>query len=345
MNLRRRCAAGSRAGPSWAAALLVLTLAGCATTTPRDAFEAQRLLGRGVNLGNMLEAPREGDWGLYAQDDYLRLIREAGFQSVRIPVRWSAHAGEEAPYALDAGFLERVDHVVRVALAQQLVVVLNLHHYEELMDRPAAHRARFLALWDQLARHYRDWPARLYLEPCNEPHGALDDQAWSALAADALRTIRAADPRRIVVLGPANWNTAIHLPYLTLPEEDRRIVVTFHYYEPFAFTHQGAPWVRGADAWKGTAWSGTREETARIGRDLDRAAAWADAQRRPLYCGEFGAYREGDPDSRERWTYFVARALEERGIAWAYWEFGSGFGIYDPDAGQWRAPLRDALLP
>jgi hypothetical protein len=49
--------------------------------------------------------------------------------------------------------------------------------------------------------------------------------------------------------------------------------------------------------------------------------------------------------SRTRWTDFVAREAERRGFAWAYWEFCSGFGVYDWDAGQWKNELLDALLP
>ena len=50
-------------------------------------------------------------------------------------------------------------------------------------------------------------------------------------------------------------------------------------------------------------------------------------------------------DSRVRWTTAVAREAEARGFAWAYWEFGSGFGVYDRDRGAWREPLRAALIP
>jgi len=47
---------------------------------------------RGINIGNALEAPREGEWGVYIRDEYFRIIKEAGFDTVRIPIKWSAHA-------------------------------------------------------------------------------------------------------------------------------------------------------------------------------------------------------------------------------------------------------------
>ena len=63
------------------------------TAEPTDAFGCNRLLARGVNLGNALDAPKEGEWGLTLEEDFFEQIRRAGFKSVRIPIRWSAHAG------------------------------------------------------------------------------------------------------------------------------------------------------------------------------------------------------------------------------------------------------------
>ena len=330
------------------ALLLALLLGGCASPRPGgipDAADYNRRLGRGINLGNALEAPSEGDWGVRAEDAYFTLMRDAGFTSVRVPVRWSAHADTAPPYAIDTNFLGRVDHVVRAALRADLAVALNIHHYGEVMDHPSAERDRFLALWDQIARHYRTWPGLLSFELLNEPHGELDDARWSELAGAALRVVRASNPRRVVIVGPAQWNNPHHLAHLGLPEQDRQLIATFHYYEPFMFTHQGAGWVPGAEAWSDVTWRGTPDERRRIEGDLDEAARWARAHDRPLWCGEFGAYSRADMASRERWTFFVSRALEERGCSWAYWEFCAGFGAYDPQAQAWRQPLLDALVP
>jgi hypothetical protein len=34
-------------------------------------------LQRGINMGDMLEAPHEGDWGTYVQEEYFDLIKQA----------------------------------------------------------------------------------------------------------------------------------------------------------------------------------------------------------------------------------------------------------------------------
>jgi endoglucanase len=312
--------------------------------SPRDAFEANRLLGRGINLGNALEAPREGEWGITLQPEYFRLIKEAGFDSVRIPIRWSAHAGTEPPYRIDPKFFERVDWAIEQALAQGLTAVINMHHYEEIFRDPDAHEPRLIALWRQIAQRYRERPGRLYFEILNEPHEKLTEDRWNAMFPRVLAVIRESNPRRIVIVGPGHWNNVSHLEQLRLPE-DRMLIVTFHYYSPFEFTHQAASWVPNSQRWKGTNWRGTIEEQAELRKDFETAAAWAKTHRRPLFLGEFGAYSAADMDSRARWTAAVTREAERRGISSAYWEFASGFGAYDPAAGRWREPLLHALLP
>jgi endoglucanase len=310
----------------------------------KNTFAANRLLGRGVNFGNTLEAPREGEWGLTLEADYFKQIREAGFNSVRIPIRWSAHAGAKPPYTIHSTFYKRVDWAIEQALSHKLAVVINVHHYDELYREPEKHFPRLLVLWKQIAEHYRTQPDRLIFELLNEPNGKLTDERWQQMITPLLEAIRASNPRRMVIVGPGHWNNLDHLEKLHLPEEDRRLIVTFHYYSPFEFTHQGALWAPGSQKWKGTTWTDTPEQRAKLQKDLAKASEWAKKHQRPLYLGEFGAYSQADMDSRARWTRAVARVAEKHGMSWAYWEFGAGFGVYDPKAQTWRRPLLEALL-
>jgi endoglucanase len=323
------------------AALVVLGVLPALAAPPADI----RLLGRGVNLGNALEAPREGAWGLVLREDDFEQIRQAGFQSVRIPIRWSAHAEKTAPFAIDETFFQRVDWVIDEALKRELTVVINVHHYEELFQQPSEHRPRFLAIWQQIASRYRARPDRVVFELLNEPHGNLTAAIWNALLRDGLDVIRQSNPDRVVVVGPAGWNNPSQLPQLDLPANDRRLIVTFHYYNPFQFTHQGANWVAGSDRWLGTTWSGTAAERQAVDNDLGRASTWAREHDRPLYLGEFGAYSRADLPSRAHWTAYVRQTAEQRGMAWAYWEFAAGFGVFDRQRGEWREELRAALIP
>jgi endoglucanase len=302
-------------------------------------------LGRGVNLGNALEAPNEGEWGMTLQEEFFPLIKEAGFDHVRIPIRWSAHAGQIPPYTIDPVFFERVDWAVNQALQNDLKVLINVHHYEEIFKDPEENQERFLKLWEQIATHYKDYPPALIFELLNEPNDKLTAREWNHLLIKALAIVRLSNPDRNVVIGPADWNSLYKLSDLVLPAEDRHIIVTFHYYLPFHFTHQGAEWAEGSNAWLGTTWENRAEEQKALETDLDLAATWAIKNNRPLYLGEFGAYSKADMDSRVRWTSFVARQAEERGISWAYWEFGAGFGVYDRQLKAWITPLLHALIP
>lgn len=309
-----------------------------------DAFEVARRLGRGVNFGNMLEAPTEGEWGITMEESYFDLVKAGGFNTIRLPVRWSAHALAEAPYTIDPMFFARVDWAVDNATQRGLNIVVNMHHYEALMKTPKDHQQRFVALWRQIGARYADRPHSVLLELCNEPNGMSAD-FWNGFFQDALAAVRESNPTRIVVVGGADWNSVKGLLELKLPEADRNLLATFHYYSPFEFTHQGAEWVSGADAWMGTQWDGVSRDKVNVDWDLDRAAAWARDNNRPLWMGEFGAYSKADLAARERWTAYLAREAERRSIPWSYWEFGAGFGVYDRAAQTWVEPIKRALAP
>ncbi len=220
--------------------------------TPRDIDAVNEALGVGVNLGNALEAPREGDWGLTLRAEYFELIAEAGFAHVRVPIKFSAYADAAAPYAIaeaDATVVnasslwERIDWVIAQAEANGLYVILDLHHYDELHDDPAGHRDRFLAIWDQVATRYADAGPLVLFELLNEPNAAfdVDRQVLNELLSDALAVVRATNPIRPVLVGPGAFNGIGALNDLVLPP-DPNLIVSVHFYDPFPFTHQGAEW-------------------------------------------------------------------------------------------------------
>ncbi len=300
---------------------------------------------RGINIGNALEAPNEGDWGVVIKDEYFKIIGKAGFDMVRIPIRWSSHADIYPPFKIDDSFFRRVDWVVNKSLGQNLITIINIHHYEEIMEKPVEHRDRFISLWKQISEHYKDYPDALYFELLNEPHGNLTSSLWNELIQDAIKVIRETNPDRKVIFGPVDWNSVYRLEHLEIPANDENIVVTFHFYTPFEFTHQGAEWVSPSPP-VGRRWTGAEAERKQITDELDIAVRWAARNNNvSLFLGEFGAYSKADMTSRVRWTYFVAREAEKRNIVWCYWEFCSGFGAYDPVKSEWRKDLLNALLP
>jgi endoglucanase len=298
---------------------------------------------RCINLGNMLEAPTEGAWGLRGQAEWLPLIADAGFDTVRIPINWSAHASAAAPYTIQPQFFERVDEVIGWSLDAGLQTIINIHHYEGIMEQPEAHRERLLALWEQIAARYQDYPPTLLFEALNEPNARLTNRLWSGYQLEALEVIRRTNPDRRVIIGGAQWNNIDQLPGLELPKDRDNLIATFHNYAPFEFTHQGAEWVDGSDAWLGTTW-GTPQDYHQVAFNLEHAQRMSQRIGLPLLMGEFGAYSAADMESRVQFTRAMVEQAEANGIAWCYWEFAAGFGIYDPDAGEFNELYR-ALIP
>ena len=312
---------------------------------PLDPFEQNKLIGRSVNLGNALEAPTEGSWGVTLKEKYFQLIKDAGFNGVRIPIRWSTHAKIDSPYTINNSFFSRIDWAINQAFKNGLTVIINVHHYEEIFNEPEKHRARFLSLWKQISNHYLLYPKELLFEILNEPHNKLTSSLWNQFLDDAIKLVRKSNPNRTLVIGTANWGGISGLSDLVLPENDTNIIVTFHYYNPFHFTHQGAEWVTGSDRWLGIKWQGTVDEKDAVIQDINTAVSWANDKNVPLFMGEFGTYNKADDISRYTWTKFVSSEAEKRNISWAYWEFCSGFGVYDQTASDWNTLILQALIP
>lgn len=308
-------------------------------------------LGRGVNFGNMLDAPNEGDWGLTVRDEFIDVTAAAGFASVRLPVRWSNHAAATPPFTIDPQFFARVESVLDKLLSKGLYVVLNMHHYNQLDGHAlnpgefavdsAILDVRFLSLWQQIAERFRDKSDHLLFELYNEPHDRLTPSKWNDLAARALNAIRKSNPDRIVVIGPTDWNDAKALSSLRLPN-DANLIVTVHNYQPFNFTHQGAEWI-SSPLPTGVSCCDATQQAAAIA-PLTAAKAWSDAARYPVFIGEFGAYSKAGMRSRVNYTRLVRQQAEARGFSWSYWELASSFGAYDPVRHVWRALLKNALL-
>jgi endoglucanase len=321
----------------------------CQAVTPQTCATAQAL-GRGINLGNMLDAPEEGQWGVRLEPAYID--KAAGsFTTVRLPVRWSNHAALTADAKLDEAFAQRVDQAVDALLAKGVYVILDLHHYTQLSGGkvhwkeaevdPAVLETRLINIWRQVALRYRDRSPKLLFELLNEPNGKLDAEAWNQLAPKVLAAARASNPSRIVLIGPGDWNAIPALPKLRLPA-DRNLIVSIHNYDPFPFTHQGMselahPFPTGTTCCDAA-------QRKQVTDALDAAVQWSRASGYPLHLGEFGANEAADLKSREAYTRLVRDEAELRGIPWTYWEFASNFGMYSPKTGNWVEPIRRALL-
>jgi endoglucanase len=262
---------------------------------------------------------------------------------VRINQHPFRDARADASHKLGSNWLEALDWAVAQALANRLLVVLDFHEFNTMARDPIGNKERFLAMWTQLAERCKDQPNEVLFEILNEPNGKLTAELWNQFLREALAIIRRTNPTRTIVIGPARFNQIGQLDTLEIPENDRNIITTIHYYSPMEFTHQGASWSNHKDK-VGVMW-GTPEEKQAVVRDFDKAQEWSNKTHRPLYLGEFGAYDKAPMESRVRYNDFVTREAEKRGWSWAYWQFDSDFILYDIPGNHWIEPIRDALIP
>src|SRR5262249_18548435 len=161
---------------------------------------------------------------------------------------------------------------------------------------------------------------KLFFELLNEPNTNLTDAKWQSMIPPLLKTVRETNPNRIVIVGPGHWNSLTSLRNLALPDNDQRLIVTFHYYVPMEFTHQGANWQHGSMRWLGTPWPAEPEDEVVLHKNFQTAADWAKQKGRPVYLGEFGSYSAAEMTSRARWTSAVVQEAQKYGFSWAYWE-------------------------
>jgi endoglucanase len=341
------------------------------------AHRAARRFRRGVNFGNVFEAPAGQDWGggpIESQD--LDAVAREGYDHVRLPVRWNAHVGPAPAYAISNAFALQIDAVVDGLLGRGVGVLLNVHHFDEFFDDPAANADKLVAIWLQLADRYRTRSSLLAFEILNEPHGAATTETMNLLYAQLIPQLRAANPDRTLFVGPGAWNGIGELPSLRLPP-DSNLVVAVHLYEPFLFTHQGASWTGPQDATVGLVYPGPPPQPIAPHPDaaatpwvvewfdqynsrpaasnpcgpaafepmLQSAAEWAAYYGRPVHVGEFGAYSTADPASRARYYADMRAAMDRLGFGWAAWDWKAGFRYWDRDANAPAPGMRAALFP
>ncbi len=330
-----------RLRPAGLAAICLAALTACTEASAPEARLPTSPVARCINLSNALEAPAEGDWGYRIEAHHLSAIAAAGFDTVRLPVRVSAHAQAAPPHTIDPALLARLDAVIGAALDAGLQVILDVHHYHEINAAPDIHEPRLEAIWAQLAAHYHGAPDGLLFELINEPHSAMTVARTDRLNRRLIARIREIDPERWIVAGSAGWG-ALDAWLTSDPPEGPGLLSTFHYYDPFDFTHQGAAFLDEPPP-TGKSW-GSERDLAALERAMAKAAAKGAREGVPVFMGEFGVYREVALDQRAAWTRAVRVAAERHGIGWCHWGFAADFRAYDTAGEAWIPPVLDALI-
>ena len=310
-----------------AAAVCALAAAAEAQITPHEAVAA---MGRGINLGNTLEPPTEGAWNNpAAQERYFDRYVEAGFQTVRVPVRWDQHTGNAPPYAVDEAWMDRVEQVVDWGLERDLFVILNAHHEDWLKQNYAdpAVRARFDSIWVQVAERFQGKSDKLLMEIINEPFGMsvaeVDD-----LNARVLGLIRETNPTRLVIFSGNRYSNIPELLNAAIPDpDDPYLVGYFHSYDPWSFAGMA----------QGT-W-GSASDRLVVRQRFAQVVAWSERTGIPVVISEFGAIRGGDDLSRRVFYQTYVEEALRAGFAFQVWDDGGDFRVLNRDDDTWRHEL------
>lgn len=319
------------------------------------AFERNKRLGRGLNLNGLLDN-NSGDLHLYPIPDqpikpeYIKMIAEAGFNSVRLNITWSVHSSKTPPYTIEPAFFNRVDSIVNLCLQNGLAVSIDMHYYPYINmgeDKSISfddNIKRFYLLWEQIAEHYKNYPPEVYFDILNEPNMEMGAQLWNEIIAKSVKLIRKTNPGRTLLIGTPNLGQSWTIGLLELPKDDWNLIVQIHYYMPHLFTHQGLAYAQAASS-KGTQWMGTPEEKKPIISDFNFCVKWSKTNYRPINLGEFGVVESADMDSQARYLSFIRELADKHGFSFHVWGFREIFRVFDEESGKWHQPVLDALVP
>jgi aryl-phospho-beta-D-glucosidase BglC (GH1 family) len=294
----------------------------------------------------------------------ITLIKRMGFDHVRLPLEPAPLFTEGEPDRLKTEYLGYVDEALNQLLAQGLAVIVDLHPSDEFkvrLNKDDRHVEAFGKFWRALAQHLSSKdPERVFLEVINEPM-VEDGYRWFGIQAKLIAAIRAGAPRHTIIAGGHRWSGPYELLFLE-PYADRNIIYNFHFYEPFAFTHQGATWAGpNLPFYKEVPYPSTPEavmkimETvhdatarynllrygedrwnlARLDAEIGMIASWAAKHRVPLTCNEFGAFRRfSRPSDRAAWIVDMRTVLEKHSIGWTMWDYAGGFAVVNKKDGK-----------
>ncbi len=341
----------------------------------------------GWNLGNQFECPPYGfDNESFALDDpegadraetawgnpavtrkTIEAVKRAGFDAIRIPIRWQCHITNSAAMSISKTWMARIKEVVGYCLDCDMKVIINVHHEKWLESRPTyacreENCRRLALLWNNIASEFRDYDYRLAFAGTNEVHekdnwGAPTEEnlavqnAYNQMFVEVVRATGGNNAKRhlIVQTYVCNPDFGLHDGDFIVPQDagdnaNDYLSVEFHFYNPWDYCGECRYYYWGAPFRQYGETSPSDEKT--LADFFDRvSAAWSD-RGLGIVIGEWGVtdhYKSGEADrAHENATYycktFIAKA-RKRGFSTFIWDnnaFGNGreqFGIFDRHRG------------
>ena len=310
---------------------------------------------RGLNLTNWFQvgSAQQIQFTRYTREDFEQ-IKSLGCDVVRLPINLHFMTNGAPNYTVDPLFYEFLDLVIDWTEELDIHLILDNHTFDPAESTDPVVGDILKIVWPQLAARYRDRSEKLYYEVLNEPHG-IEAEVWNTIQGEVIDAIREVDTKHTIIVGGNNFNSYRSLAGMSNYDEDN-VIYTFHFYDPFIFTHQGASWtspsmvslkdvpfpyqvsempsfpndLRGS--WIESAFNGYNQEgnVARVKSLIEIAAQFQRERQVPVFCGEFGVYiPNSDESSRVFWYEEVRKMLEEANISWTIWDYHGGFGLFE----------------
>ncbi|HJV19012.1 MAG TPA: cellulase family glycosylhydrolase [Sediminibacterium sp.] len=309
-------------------------------------------LSKGVNLSHFEQHWHHPD-ELYKTDlrPHLNAIRKAGFNSIRVPVAFD-HFLVAGTTEIRPDLLQHLNNLYSTGSRLGLNMVLVYHYGKLTNENTTTETARIIGLWKQVIRAmYNLSTEKLYFELYNEP--TIDSELWKSTATTLVRELRKEDPERIFIIGGTNYNGANELIRMgKLPLDDDKLLYTFHFYEPYIFTHQGADWTPEKTFITGFPYPYRKKDMpvlfnappgSPVANDYNRYPKEAtyhylrdrirqigqDAERLnlPLICTETGVIKIADRKSRAMYLRDIIRVMKEFGIPVMLWDWNDKFEV------------------
>ncbi|MEO0528183.1 MAG: glycoside hydrolase family 5 protein [Bacteroidota bacterium] len=288
----------------------------------------------GWNLGNSLdvEGPVETFWGNpVTTRAMIDEVANRGFNTIRVPVTWRFHQGPAPDYIVEENWLDRVEEVVNYGRANNMYVIINVHHDDPWIIPTYAEadevKDRLAKLWTQVANRFKNYSDYLIFETLNEPRYENTPEEWTGGTAEgrdvvnqyhqvSLDAIRATGgnngQRQIMISTYAASTIPLAMNALVIPNDDPRTIISLHSYFPFPFTLEGTD----------TTW-GTDEDKAQLEAEMDRIKAQFTDNGKAVVLGEWSSGNQNNLEDRIAHATFYAQAAAERGFASIWWDNGN----------------------
>ncbi|MCQ2269250.1 MAG: glycoside hydrolase family 5 protein [Bacteroidaceae bacterium] len=341
----------------------LLLVNACASQPPQEE-KCGFILKRGTNLSHWLsQSPVRGEERAnHIQEDDFARLESLGFDHVRIPIDEVQFWDEEGNQIPEAWNL--LTMALDLARKHNLRAIVDLHiirahnfnaensgETNSLFTSEEAQEG-LIDLWKQLSEvlkpYSTDWVAYEFM---NEPV-ADEAEQWNQLIAKVHAALRELEPERTLVIGSNRWQGVETFKDLRVPEGDKNIILSFHYYNPMAITHRGAGWTpvgkyNGPITYPGQLISDEdfnalpeelkpvmKHATQNWGKEMIHAqmkdaidvAAKYGLQ---LFCGEWGVYEPVDRELAYAWTKDMLEVFDEFNVAWTTWCYDADFGFWD----------------